>query len=235
MELSNLPKDIAIIMDGNGRWAKKRNLPRTAGHLAGSENVRTIAKVANRLNIRSLTLYAFSTENWSRPEKEIEYLCKLPKMFFNKYMNELNKMNIRVTCIGEYHKFPKETVDIIENAILQTSKNTGLNLCLAVNYGSRREIVLAANAFAKDYAKNNIECDESMFEKYLMSESPNVDLLIRTSGEVRLSNYLLWQVAYAEMVFTPLSWPDLDENAFISCIEEFQKRTRRFGGLEDEN
>lgn len=235
MDLSNLPKDIAIIMDGNGRWAKKRNLPRTAGHYAGSENVRTIAKVANRLKIRSLTLYAFSTENWSRPEKEIEYLCKLPKMFFNKYINELRDLNIHVTCIGEYHKFPKDTVAIIENAINQTAHNTGLNLCLAVNYGSRREIVLAANAFAKDYEKNHEECDETTFEKYLMSESANLDLLIRTSGEVRLSNYLLWQVAYAEMIFTPLSWPDFDETAFLSCIEEFQKRTRRFGGLEDEN
>ena len=235
MEDLNIPKNIAIITDGNGRWAKKRGLPRTAGHLQGSENVRNIAKVANKLNVESLTLYAFSTENWSRPEQEIDYLCKLPKMFFNKYIKELKKLNIRVTCIGEYQKFPKDTIDVIESAINQTSMNTGLNLCLAVNYGSRREIVMAANAFAKDYAESNIECNEELFSKYLMSEYSDIDLLIRTSGEVRLSNYLLWQVAYAEMIFTPLAWPDFNEIELMNCIEEYQKRSRRFGGLVDED
>lgn len=237
MEITNLPQHIAIIMDGNGRWAKKRNMPRTAGHLQGSENIRTIAKKANELGIQSLTLYAFSTENWSRPEQEINYLFKLPKMFFSKYIKELKELNIRVTCIGEYEKFPKETVAVIEQAIDETKMNTGLNLCLAVNYGGRREIALAASAYAKDVAEGKIsgECNEELFGSYLMSEYQNLDLLIRTSGEIRLSNYLLWQVAYAEMIFTECAWPDFNEEELMKCLEEYQKRNRRFGGLKDEN
>ena len=234
MDLQRIPQHIAIIMDGNGRWAKQRNMPRTAGHLQGAENVRTIAKEANRLGVKSLTLYAFSTENWSRPEQEIDYLCKLPKMFFSKYIRELKALNIRVTCIGEYEKFPKETVKVIEDAIADTAMNTGLNLCLAVNYGARREIVLAAQKYAAMVRSGECEnsIDEVTFGKLMMSEESNLDLLIRTSGEVRLSNFLLWQCAYAEMIFTECAWPDFDEAAFRECIETYQQRDRRFGGLK---
>lgn len=234
MDLQRIPENIAIIMDGNGRWAKKRGMPRTAGHLQGAENVRTIAKEANRLGVKTLILYAFSTENWNRPEQEIDYLCKLPKMFFSKYIKELKALNIRVTCIGEYQKFPKDTVTVIENAINDTSMNTGLNLCLAVNYGARREITLAAQQYVKDVlqSKASLEIDEAAFSKYMMGEHQELDLLIRTSGEVRLSNFLLWQCAYAEMIFTDAAWPDFDESALHRCIEEYQQRDRRFGGLK---
>lgn len=234
MDLQRIPEHIAIIMDGNGRWAKKRGMPRTAGHLQGAENVRTIAKEANRLGVKTLILYAFSTENWNRPEQEIDYLCKLPKMFFSKYIKELKALNIRVTCIGEYQKFPKDTVTVIENAINDTSMNTGLNLCLAVNYGARREITLAAIQYAKDVlqSKASLEIDEEGFSKYMMGDHQELDLLIRTSGEVRLSNFLLWQCAYAEMIFTDIAWPDFDESALHRCFEEYQQRDRRFGGLK---
>lgn len=235
MDLQRIPEHIAIIMDGNGRWAKKRGMPRTAGHLQGAENVRTIAKEANRLGVKTLILYAFSTENWNRPEQEIDYLCKLPKMFFSKYIKELKALNIRVSCIGEYQKFPKDTVTVIENAINDTSMNTGLNLCLAVNYGARREITLAAQQYAKDVlqSKASLEIDEEAFSKYMMGDNQELDLLIRTSGEVRLSNFLLWQCAYAEMIFTDTAWPDFDESALHRCIEEYQQRDRRFGGLKE--
>lgn len=235
MDLQRIPKHVAIIMDGNGRWAKKRGLPRTAGHLQGAENVRIIAKEANRLGIKTLVLYAFSTENWNRPEQEIDYLCKLPKMFFGKYIKELKALNIRVTCIGEFHKFPKDTVAVIESAMNETAMNTGLNLCLAVNYGARKEITLAAQQYARDVLANqaSLDIDEEAFGQYMMGDHQELDLLIRTSGEVRLSNFLLWQCAYAEMIFTQVAWPDFDEKQLHHCIEEYQQRDRRFGGLKE--
>ena len=227
------PKHIAIIMDGNGRWAKAQNKPRTAGHLAGSENVRSIALHANRNHVKSLTLYAFSTENWARPEEEKNYLFKLPAIFFKKYIAELKRENIRVTYIGEIERFPQNTALIIKDAVAQTAENTGLNLCLAVNYGGRREIVTAAQKAAEKLQKKEIEeITEEEFASCLMSETSDVDLLIRTSGEVRVSNFLLWQIAYAEMIFVSCAWPDFDENQFDECICEFHHRNRRFGGLK---
>lgn len=224
---------IAIIMDGNGRWAKAQGMPRTKGHLAGSENIRIIAKHANKLGVKSLTLYAFSTENWSRPEEEKNYLFQLPKVFFEKYIDELKKDNIRVTYIGELERFPESTRRVIENAVEQTQMNTGLNLCLAVNYGGRREIVVAANKLAQKIKNGEItEITENDFNEAIMSENHDVDLLIRTSGEVRVSNFMLWQIAYAEMIFTEKAWPDFDEEEFDRCIEQFHKRSRRFGGLK---
>lgn len=225
----NYPKHIAIIMDGNGRWAKAQGKPRTAGHLAGSENIRRIALYANSKNVESLTLYAFSTENWSRPEEEKNYLFKLPAMFFKKYIDELKRENIRVTYIGEIEKFPQSTIKVIQDAVEQTSMNTGLNLCLAINYGGRREIVWAVNKCLKE---NVTEISEEMISNHLMSEYSDIDLMIRTSGEVRVSNYLLWQIAYAEMIFVSCAWPDFDEKEFDECIEEFNHRNRRFGGLK---
>lgn len=221
-------------MDGNGRWAKAHGWERTKGHKQGAETIRTIALEANRMGIEALTLYAFSTENWKRPPKEIEYLCKLPKMFFNRYIKELNENNIKVMYIGELERFPSETVSVIKEAARQTESNTGLKLVIAINYGSRREITLAARHYAQDVVNGtaNAEIDEEGFSKYLMTDGlPEIDLLIRTSGEKRLSNYLLWQLAYSEFVFVDYAWPELNEARFREIINEFENRDRRFGGV----
>lgn len=234
MDALHIPEHIAIIMDGNGRWAQKRGLPRTAGHKQGAENIRRIAIACSNMGVKALTVYAFSTENWKRPPTEIDYLCKLPKLFFNRYLAELIKNNIQVVSLGEIEKFPVETQDVIRSAVEKTAHNTGMHLCLAVNYGSQREIVLAAQHYAEDRMKNPAmpELDEAMFSRYLMTaELPEVDLMIRTSGELRISNFLLWQIAYAELIFTETAWPDFDEPQLQKCIEEFNKRNRRFGGL----
>ena len=232
----NIPQHVAIIMDRNGRWAKKRGLPRTAGHKQGAENIRKIAIACNDLGIKALTCYAFSTENWKRPESEVDYLCKLPKLFFNRYLAELKKNNIRVTFLGEIERFPKETQNVITTAVAETAQNTGLILCLAVNYGSRREITLAAQKYAQDViaGKAPSDIDEDTFGEYMMTQGmPEVDLMIRTSGELRISNFLLWQIAYAEMIFTPDAWPDFTKECLEESIDEFNHRNRRFGGLTE--
>lgn len=228
-----VPNTVAIIMDGNGRWAKQRGLPRTAGHKQGADTIRTIALAAQNLGISKLILYAFSTENWKRPEDEVSYLCKLPGLFFNKYIKELMEKNIRVTFAGELNRFPQGTQDVIRKAVDMTSSNTGLELCLAINYGSRREILLGMQKYADD-VKNGVrdnDLTEEEFSKYLFVPE-NIDLMIRTSGELRISNYLLWQLAYAELIFTPVAWPDFDEACLKDCIAEFAKRDRRFGGIK---
>lgn len=233
-----IPNHIAIIMDGNGRWAKNKGLPRTAGHKQGAENIRKIAIACNNLHVKALTVYAFSTENWKRPESEVDYLCKLPRFFFKSYMAELKRNNIQVLYLGELDKFPADTQDVITTAVEETKMNTGLKLCLAVNYGSRREIVLAAERYAKDVCdgKAKEEIDEDDFAKYLMTASlPEVDLLIRTSGELRVSNFLLWQIAYSEFIFTEKAWPEFDEAELMKAIDEYTSRDRRFGGLHNEN
>lgn len=232
---ANIPQTVAIIMDGNGRWAKARGLPRTAGHKQGAEAIRTVALAADKMGIQKLILYAFSTENWKRPEQEVSYLCKLPGIFFKRYIKELMENNIRVTFAGELERFPESTQSVIQKAVNQTACNTGLNLDIAINYGSRRELVLAMRQYAQDVAdgKRLNDMNEAGVSEYLMVPE-NVDLLIRTSGELRLSNFLLWQIAYAEFIFTPIAWPDFDSQALADCIKEFQSRHRRFGGLEDE-
>lgn len=233
-----IPNHIAIIMDGNGRWAKHRGLPRTAGHKQGAENIRKIAIACNNLHVKALTVYAFSTENWKRPDSEVDYLCKLPRFFFNNYMAELKKNNIQVLYLGELEKFPEDTRKVIATAVEETKMNTGLKLCLAVNYGSRREIVLAAQTYAKEYANGKVSdtISEDDFAKYLMTSAlPEVDLLIRTSGELRLSNFLLWQVAYAEFIFTEKTWPEFSEDELVKAIQEYTLRDRRFGGIQNEN
>lgn len=226
----------AIIMDGNGRWAKKRGLPRTAGHKKGADRIRDIALEANRLQMKKLILYAFSTENWKRPEDEISYLCKLPGIFFSRFLKELMENNIRVTFAGRLDRFPASTQKVIQDALDATKDNTGLELCIAIDYGARSEIVDAAKAFANDVAQGKVSPDltEEQFAQYL-SVPEDIDLLIRTSGEVRVSNFLLWQIAYSEMIFTPMAWPDFDEKALDDCLQEFASRNRRFGGLVDEN
>lgn len=232
----NIPQTVAIIMDGNGRWAKKQNLPRTAGHKKGADRVRDIALEAKRLGVQKLILYAFSTENWKRPEDEVSYLCKLPGLFLNKFINELMDNNIRVTFAGELEKFPENTKAVIRKAVSQTAVNTGMELCLAINYGSQRELVLAMQNYAAKVAsgqrENDIQEDEV---NDLLFVKENVDLMIRTSGECRISNFLLWQIAYAELIFTPTPWPDFDEQALQKCIEEYQNRDRRYGGLSNED
>ena len=227
-----VPETVAIIMDGNGRWAKKQGLPRTAGHKKGADQIRTIALEANRLHIKKLILYAFSTENWKRPEDEISYLCKLPGIFFSKFIKELMENNIRVTFAGELERFPKETQKVIRKAVNQTERNTGLELCIAINYGSRREIVLAIREYTRQVLEQERANDlsEEDFSSYLFVPE-NVDLLIRTSGEERISNFLLWQIAYAELIFTPVAWPDFDEAKLDECLRLYSERDRRFGGV----
>lgn len=234
MEERIIPQHIAVIMDGNGRWAKKRGLPRTAGHKQGAENIRKIAIACNDLGVKALTCYAFSTENWKRPEDEVDYLCKLPKLFFNRYLAELKKNNIRVTFLGEIERFPLETQNVITTAVSETQDNTGLILCLAVNYGGRREITLAARKYAQDVMDGKIDnaIEEDAFSSYMMTQGlPELDLMIRTSGELRISNFLLWQLAYAELIFTPVAWPDFDAEELNKAIDEYNHRNRRFGGL----
>ncbi len=228
----SFPKTIAIIMDGNGRWAKAKGLPRTAGHKQGADTIRTVALHANKIGVEKLILYAFSTENWKRPEEEVSYLCKLPGIFFNRFIKDLMINNIRVTFVGELERFPAETQKVILKAVNQTKENTGLELCIAINYGSRREILLAVQKYTQDVLEQKRANDltEEEFAQYLMVPE-EIDLLIRTSGELRISNYLLWQIAYSELIFTPIAWPDFNEKALDDCIREFASRDRRFGGL----
>ncbi|MBQ7891390.1 MAG: isoprenyl transferase [Erysipelotrichaceae bacterium] len=231
----NYPQHIAIIMDGNGRWAKKQGKPRTAGHYKGSENVRDIAIAANDLGVKVLTLYAFSTENWSRPEDEVNYLMKLPSVFFEAYLKELMKNNIRIAFIGEMDKFPAETRKVMENAIEKTKDNTGLILNFALNYGSRREITLAVQKIASEVKDGTLEVgdiNEQVIENHLMTaDYPAIDLMIRTSGECRLSNFLLWQLAYSEFYFTEVSWPEFTKEELVKALDIYANRHRRFGGL----
>ena len=231
----NTLQHVAIIMDGNGRWAKKQGKSRTAGHKKGVETVRDIAIHASESGISCLTLYAFSTENWKRPEKEVNYIMSLPKVFFAKYLEELMANNIRVTMIGEEKRIPKEALGIFKQAIRKTRRNTGMTLNFAVNYGGRDEIVRAARSLAKDYKSGLISrIDENVFESYLdTSGLPEIDLLIRTSNELRLSNFLLYQLAYSEMIFTETLWPDFTAEEFDRCIEEYQRRKRNFGGIDE--
>ena len=226
---------VAIIMDGNGRWAKAKGLPRTQGHFVGVDNVRNIAIKTNDMGIKVLTVYAFSTENWKRPLEEVSYLMKLPAIFFDKFMKELMEKNIRIKMIGEMEQIPKDTAKILQRAIDKTANNTGMILNFAMNYGSHREMILAINHYAKDVLehKADLNIDEKGFENYLMtSDLPPVDLLIRTSGEQRISNFLLWQIAYTELMFVDEPWPEFTPEKFENYCHDFLKRDRRYGGLK---
>ena len=232
---SRLPNHIAFIMDGNGRWAKKRNMPRTYGHHEGTKTIRDIALVCNRLGVKVMTVYAFSTENFKRSQEEVNFIFSLPKEFFDAYIDELMENNVQIRYIGHLELAPKTTQEIILSAVERTQNNTGLILCFAFIYGSRDEIVLTCKNIAKDVQEGYLsleEINESLFDSYLMSSDlPDVDLLIRTSGEMRLSNFMLWQISYAELMFTETMWPDFNEEILLSCIQEYQHRNRRFGGL----
>ena len=230
-------KHVAIIMDGNGRYAKSLGKPRSAGHLEGADNVRTIAIAASELGIEYLSLYAFSTENWKRSEEEVNYLMKLPGIFFKKYMQEFIDRGFKMNILGELDALPKSTQKVLEGAMEDSKDNTGLNLNIFMNYGGQREIVLAANQYAKDVQEGKVELgiDTEEFKNYLFTKGmPDVDLLIRTSGEERISNYLLYQIAYAECIFIKEPWPLFTPDLLKECIEEYTKRDRRFGGVQDE-
>lgn len=230
-----IPSHVAIIMDGNGRWAKKRALPRIAGHHEGMKVVRKITKFANDLGVKTLTLYAFSTENWKRPKIEVDFLMKLPEEFLGTFLPELVEENVKVQMMGYKEMLPSHTKNAIEKAIVDTQENNGLILNFALNYGSRAEIIEGIKRVLNDCNSgiiNENELNEDTFASYLMSNGlKDPDLLIRTSGEIRLSNFMLWQLAYTEFWFTDVLWPDFDEEQFVEAIEEFQNRQRRFGGV----
>ncbi|MFB6497409.1 isoprenyl transferase [Bacillus haynesii] len=230
-----IPEHIAIIMDGNGRWAKKRAMPRIAGHHEGMKVVRQTTKLANELGVKALTLYAFSTENWKRPKFEVDFLMKLPEEFLGTYLPELVEENVRVRLTGDREGLPPHTIRAVEKAIRDTENNDGLILNFALNYGGRAEIVRAAKKIAEEAKKgtlNTEEIDEKLFSDYLMTEAlQDPDLLIRTSGEIRLSNFMLWQLAYSEFLFTDVLWPDFKEVHLLQAIGEYQRRGRRFGGI----
>jgi undecaprenyl diphosphate synthase len=230
-----IPSHVAIIMDGNGRWAKKRALPRIAGHHEGMKVVRKTTKLANDLGIKTLTMYAFSTENWKRPKMEVDYLMKLPEEFLGTFLPELVEENVQVKMIGYKEMLPSHTLRAIEMAMDDTKDNDGLILNFALNYGSRAEIMDAVKRVLKDCKSgimNENDLNEESFSSYLMtSQLKDPDLLIRTSGEIRLSNFMLWQLAYTEFWFTEVLWPDFNEEHLLESIEAFQNRQRRFGGV----
>ena len=234
----HIPKHIAIIMDGNGRWAKERSLPRIAGHKEGVNSVREITRACGEIGVKHLTLYTFSTENWRRPKTEVSALMTLLLKTISTEVKELHKNNVRFTAIGDLKKLPKSTQKGIFDGIEITKNNTGLNLCLALNYGSRQEMVSAVQAIAKKVKNGDLKLDEineTIFSNMLStSDMPNPDLLIRTSGEYRLSNFLLWQCAYSEIIMTKTFWPAFREDALIEAILEYQSRERRFGKVSEQ-
>ena len=230
-----LPRHVAIIMDGNGRWAKKRLLPRVAGHRQGVEAVRRVARAARTLGIEVLTLYAFSSENWRRPEEEVSDLMGLLRLFIRSDLDELIRDNVRLRVIGDYRRFSPDLVRLIDDAVARTAVNSGSILVIALNYGAQAEIASVARRLAeqaRDGMLDPASINEAMFEHELETRDlPPLDLLIRTSGEVRLSNFLLWQAAYAELLFVDTLWPEFDADTFADAIATFGQRQRRFGGL----
>ncbi|MGX0586034.1 undecaprenyl diphosphate synthase [Sphingomonas sanguinis] len=230
-----VPRHVAIIMDGNGRWAKRRLLPRFAGHKAGVDAVRRIARAARAQGIEALTLYAFSSENWRRPETEISDLMGLLRIFLRKDLAELVSDNVRLRVIGDYRRFPADLVAMIDDAVERTSTNTGPILAIALNYGAQAELVEATRRLALKVAAGEMAAEaitpEAIEGELQTNGLPPLDLVIRTSGEQRLSNFLLWQAAYAELLFVDTLWPDFDEAALADAVAEFGRRHRRFGGL----
>ncbi len=233
VEQGSIPKHIAIIMDGNGRWAKEKNLPRISGHRQGINSVREITRVCGEIGVKYLTLYTFSTENWNRPQNEVNALMRLLLNTINKEVRELNKNNVCFKTIGDIDQLPMITKKGIQDGEELTKNNTGLNLCLALSYGSRQEIINSVRRISEK-VKNGImkieQINEESFSKELYtSEFPDPDLLIRTSGENRISNFLLWQIAYSEIYLTETYWPDFGEGELIKSLLDYQSRERRFG------
>ena len=236
LDLTRLPRHVAVIMDGNGRWAQRRHLPRIAGHRKGTETARSTIETCARMKIEALTLYAFSVENWRRPKTEIEFLMQLLREYIRQEMPLIQKNNIRMRFLGRADELPAAVQRDTREATEATAKNTGMVLCIALNYGGRAEIVDAANAIlAKQRATGATEkLTDSELEKHLYTAGlPDPDLLIRTSGEMRVSNFLLWQIAYAEIFVTDTLWPDFNRARLFESFVEFQKRDRRYGGIGD--
>ena len=232
-----IPQHIAIILDGNGRWAKAKRMPRNYGHTAGAKNVETVCQAAHDLGVKYVTMYAFSTENWNRPEGEVEALMKLLESYLKNCIKTADKNNMRVRVIGDTTRLSERFQERIRELEAASAKNDGLNLQIAINYGSRDEMTRAMRRMSEDVAagkRKPEEITESVFEEYLDTAGiPDPDLLIRTSGELRLSNFLLWQLAYSEFYFTDVPWPDFHKEELERAIEAYNKRDRRFGGLTD--
>jgi len=232
---AGIPRHVAIIMDGNGRWAQKRGLPRTAGHKQGVETVRDVVRAAGELGIEYLTLYSFSSENWSRPEVEIKELFSLLRMFIRRDLADLHKNNIVIKIIGKRDRVPDDVISLLNEAETLTANNSGQTLVIAFNYGARDEITDAVKEIAQRVVGGEIKIDDITSDVVANSLNtagiPDPDLLIRTSGEVRVSNFLLWQLAYSEMVFVDCLWPDFSKSDLISAIEDYQGRIRKYGGL----
>ncbi len=232
-----LPRHVAIIMDGNGRWAKERGLSRIKGHKAGVESIRKIVRASGELGIQFLTLYAFSVENWKRPKREVDALMSLLKRFLKKEERELNENNVRLKTIGRIKALPEGVQEWIAKVTKSTAGNTGLTLVLALNYGSRSELEDAVRSIAQKCLDGKVtptDVDEAMISDNLYTAGmPDPDLLIRTSGEMRISNFLLWQISYAELYVTPVYWPDFRRQQFVKALLDFQNRERRFGGVRE--
>ncbi len=232
---ASLPQHVAVIMDGNGRWAKQRGLPRIEGHRQGAESARAIIRAAGELGIKYLTLYAFSAENWNRPKDEVDALMKYLIHYLKTETSELNKNNVRLEVIGQIWRLPDNVQDHLKKSIATLSRNNGLTLVMALSYGSRIEIVDAVRAIAEKVRRGELETADitgQVISQHLWTRNiPDPDLLIRTSGEMRVSNFLLWQISYAELVITPTFWPDFRKPQFIAALEEYARRHRRFGGV----
>lgn len=240
LDPNRIPAHVAIIMDGNGRWAKARHLPRIAGHKEGMNTVKKITIAASDLGVKVLTLYAFSTENWKRPSDEVNYLMQLPVSFFDTFVPDLIKNNVRVQVMGYTDKLPMATQKAVRDAIADTKDCDGMILNFALNYGSRAEIVTGVQKIAQQVADGQLavdDIDDTTVDAALMTAplAPynDPDLLIRTSGEERISNFLMWQIAYSELVFTDVKWPDFTAETLAACVTDYQGRDRRFGGLTD--
>jgi undecaprenyl diphosphate synthase len=236
LDLTRLPRHVAVIMDGNGRWAQKRHLPRIAGHRSGTQSARTTIETCARLKIEALTLYAFSVENWRRPKTEIDFLMALLREYLRKEMPLIQKNNIRMRFLGRMDELPTGVQNDVRDAMEKTAGNKGMVLCVALNYGGRAEIVDAMNAILSERNGHGTsdKVTEEQLSQHLYTEGlPDPDLLIRTSGEMRVSNFLLWQIAYAEIFVTETLWPDFNRARLLEALLEFQKRERRYGGIRE--
>jgi undecaprenyl diphosphate synthase len=234
IDMDRMPGHIAIIMDGNGRWAQRNGKTRSQGHEAGARNVREITEACREIGVRVLTLYAFSTENWSRPKREVESLFRLISRAMQKYAKKINETDVRLRHIGDLEALPKQAVQDVLKCEKLTNNNKTMDVCMALNYGGRKEIVRATQAIAQKILDGELqpnEIDENTIAQHLyLPEHAEVDLLIRTSGEMRISNFMLWQISYSEIVVTPTLWPDFDKKCLHDAIVEYQARDRRFGG-----
>ena len=238
LDPEKLPRHLAIIMDGNGRWAQERMLKRIVGHRKGVETVRTIVEESSLLGIKYLTLFAFSSENWLRPKTEVRSLMALLKRYLARETSRMMTNNIRFNVIGDRGELPADVNGAVDEAVTRTAGNSGMVLTLALSYGARREIVSAAARLAADLASGTIGAEainEGLFSRYLFTaDMPDPDFLIRTSGEMRISNFLLWQIAYTELYFTEVNWPDFGKDEFYSALADFQARERRYGLISDQ-